>query len=120
LRKDYHIMRKSIIYQLMVVYSKLLEKFNDSLGYITYVFELLDNEDKLREKTKYLMCTQPPNWECENIDYNEVGYLEVKPVIAGVDEWYDGEIQQKYRYSNIWFSKFVPVRPKNIDTMIIK
>lgn len=38
----------------MVVYSKLLEKFNDSLGYVIYVFELLDNEDKLREKLNTL------------------------------------------------------------------
>ena len=51
----------------MVVYSKLLEKFKDSLGYVIYVFELLDNEDKLREKTKYLMCTQPPNWSAATI-----------------------------------------------------
>lgn len=113
-------MRENIIYQLMVVYSKLLEKFNDSLGYVIYVFELLDNEDKLREKTKYLMCTQPPNWNAPVIQYNEIGYLEVKPVIAGVDKWYDGNTQQKYNYNNIWFIKFIPKRPKNVDDMIVK
>ena len=104
----------------MVVYSKLLEKFNDSLGYVIYVFELLDNEDKLREKTKYLMCTQPPNWNTPVIQYNEVGYLEVKPVIAGVDEWYDGNTQQKYNYNNIWFIKFIPKHLKNVDDMIVE
>lgn len=112
-------MRK-FIYQLMVVYSKLLEKFNDSLGYVIYVFELLDNEDKLREKTKYLMCTQPPNWSAATINYGDIGYLEVKPVIAGIDEWYDGDTRQKYRYNNIWFIKFVPQRPKNVDDIIIQ
>lgn len=104
----------------MVVFSKLLEKFSDGLGYITYVFELLDNEDKLRENTKYLMCTQPPNWNAPVIQYNEVGYLEVKPVIAGVDEWFDGAVQQKYMYNNVWFCKFVPKRPKNADDMIVE
>lgn len=103
----------------MVVLGKLLEKFNDGLGYVIYVFELLDNEDKLREKTKYIMCTQPPNWNAQEIQYDEVGYLEVKPVIAGVDEWFDGNTQQKYRYTNIWFIKFIPKHDKNSDDMIV-
>ena len=78
------------------------------------------SDDKLREKTKYLMCTQPPNWSAATINYGDIGYLEVKPVIAGIDEWYDGDTQQKYRYNNVWFIKFVPQRPKNVDDIIIQ
>ena len=44
----------------------------------------------------------------------------MKPVIAGIDEWYDGDTQQKYRYNNVWFIKFVPQRPKNVDDIIIQ
>ena len=60
------------------------------------------------------------NWSSATINYGDIGYLEVKPVIAGIDEWYDGDTQQKYRYNNVWFIKFVPQRPKNVDDIIIQ
>ena len=104
----------------MVVLSKLLEKLEDNLGYTIYVFELLDNEDKLREHTKFIMCTKCPNWETPEIMIDEVGYLEVKTVIAGKDEWFNGNDFVKYNYNNIWFIKFVPKAKKNADELIIE
>lgn len=59
------------------------------------------------------MCTQPPNWSAATINYGDIGYLEVKPVIAGIDEWYDGDTQQN---TDIIMSGLLSLSLKDLKT----
>ena len=95
----------------MTVLAKLLASEEDALGYITYVFECLD-EDVIKE-TRYIMCTRYPNWDHRKIEIGEVGFLNFFEVKAGVDKFVP------YRYSNIQFMKFVekPIKKPHKFTM---
>lgn len=94
----------------MVVLSKLVAKEEDIMKYVTYVFEVLDEE--YRCKTKYIMCTRFPNWQCREIQLGEIGYLEFFEIRAGIDKWFDGSKMIPYNYNNIQFIKFIP-KPEN-------
>lgn len=84
----------------------------DTQGYITYVFECLDEE--MIEKTRYIMCTRFPNWDHRDIGLGEVGYLKFFEVQAGVDEWFDGKHMIPYKYNGCHFIKFIR-KPEKID-----
>lgn len=73
-------------------------------GYITYVFENLNQVDY---NSKYLMCVQFPNWNQTEINIGDIGYVNVKYVKEGVSQWYDGEKMQVYKYTNVVFLKFI-------------
>ena len=89
----------------MTVLAKLLASEEDALGYITYVFECLD--DDVIKETRYIMCTRYPNWDHRKIEIGEIGFLNFFEVKAGVDKWFDGVKMVPYRYSNIQFMKFI-------------
>lgn len=90
----------------MTIKSQLIAKECDLLGYITYVFKCL--ECNIPFGHNYIMCTRCPNWETRDIDIGEKGYLEYKEVIAG-EKWYDSKNNEyvPYKYTNIYFIKFV-------------
>ena len=96
----------------MTVLARLVAKEADTLGYVTYVFECLDEE--ILKDTKYIMCTRYPNWNHRTIDIGEVGYLNFFEIRAGVDKWFDGEKMISYNYNGIQFDKFVS-KPKEKD-----
>ena len=96
----------------MVTLCKLVAKEVDILGYVTYVFENLE-EDAIKE-SKYILCTRWPNWEHRKIDIDEVGYLNVVEIRAGIDKWFDGKNMIPYNYNNIQFIKFVK-KPEKKD-----
>lgn len=96
----------------MTILARLVAKEVDTLGYVTYVFECLDEE--ILKDTKYVMCTRYPNWNHRMIDIDEVGYLNFFEIRAGVDKWVDGEKMIPYNYSGIQFDKFVS-KPKEKD-----
>ena len=96
----------------MTILARLVAKEVDTLGYVTYVFECLDEE--ILKDTKYVMCTRYPNWNQLMIDVDEVGYLSFFEIRAGVDKWFDGEKMIPYNYSGIQFDKFVS-KPKEKD-----
>ena len=104
----------------MTVLAKLLASEEDALGYITYVFECLD-EDVIKE-TRYIMCTRYPNWDHRKIEIGEVGFLNFFEVRAGVDKWFDGTKFVPYRYSNVQFMKFIkrPAKKPHKFTMQIQ
>ena len=83
---------------------KLLCKEHDIGGYITYVFQ---NLEETSFGKKYLMVTQWKNWEHRELDIGEIGYLSYKEVIEGQDTWFDGSKFIPYNYSNIIFIKFI-------------
>lgn len=102
----------------MTVLAKLVAKETDSLNYTTYVFECL--EDYMIEKTKYIMCVRYPNWDARVIELEDVGYLEFREVLAGVDKWFDGNKMVYYNYDDIQFIKFIPKVEKKDYEYIIK
>ena len=69
--------------------------------YTIYVFK--DNINN-----KYIMCTRLPNWQVQEINIGDEGYLQYQEIKAG-DEYYDISIEKnkKYNYSNIYFNNFV-------------
>lgn len=89
----------------MTVLTCLVAKEVDTLGYVTYVFECLDNN--VIEGSKYIMCTRYPNWNHRKIDIGEVGYLNFVEIRAGIDKWFDGKDMVPYNYNGIQFIKFV-------------
>lgn len=89
------------------VLAKLVAKENDTCGYITYVFVILDRSERKRLNSKYIMCVRYPNWEHRDIKVGEIGYLNYKVIIAGVDQWFDGKDLRYYKYSTIQFVKFI-------------
>ena len=97
--------------------AKLVASQADCMGYINYVFENLEYTD---DDYKYMMCVRFPNWEQGPINLDDIGFVTVKYVRAGIDEWFDGEEMVKYKYTNIVFMKFVPEKPIcNVDEVFI-
>lgn len=91
--------------------AKLVAKQEDSMGYVTYVFECLDKE--IIKETKYIMCTRFPNWDHRKIELDEIGYLNFFEIRAGIDKWFDGNKMIPYNYSNIQFIKFIAKKDQN-------
>lgn len=89
----------------LTLHVKLITKIEDLLGYKTYVFQDLDQEST---DYKYIMCTEFPNWDSYHPDINQEGFVNVRYIQAGVDQWFDGHSFKTYRYSNIQFLKFIP------------
>lgn len=89
----------------ITILAKLVAKEKDTLGYITYVFECLD-EDIIKQ-SRYIMCTRFPNWNHRNIEISETGYLNFVEIRAGIDKWFDGNNMIPYNYNNIQFLKFI-------------
>lgn len=84
---------------------KLVADFEDVGGYITYVFECL--EDYMIAQTKYLMVTRFPNWDFRSLKVGEIGYLHAIEVIAGEDEYFNKMEKVPYNYTAIHFIKFI-------------
>lgn len=103
--------------QEITYHAKLVAKIADGLGYTNYVFEDLEYQDY---DYKYFMCVRFPNWNQGSIDLEDIGYVTVKYVREGIDQWYDGNELVTYKYTNIIFLKFVPEKEKSvIDTIRI-
>lgn len=97
-------------------YVKLKEEDCDPMGYITYVFECLDYTDLDK---KYIMCVRFPNWNQSPINKEDIGYLSVRYVRAGIDKWYDGKDLIAYKYTNIIFLKFISEKEKISNDNIV-
>lgn len=69
---------------------------------VVYVFKNLDNGE-------YIMCTRCPNWTGERPVLCQDGYLTYRKVKAGETYYHTHyENEQRYMYSGIYFSNFVP------------
>lgn len=96
-----------VVLIMRTILAKLLEKSEDLFGYVTYVFEILEEEEIKSCNCKYLMCVRYPNWDHRILDKGEVGYLKYNEVRAGLDTWYDGNTFVPYKYDDIQFLKFI-------------
>lgn len=94
----------------MTIRAKLLEYREDLGGYITYVFENLEENDPYE---KYIMCTRFPNWDTPFPDKYDEGFLQFREVIAGQDSWYDHSSNSyiPYKYTNFHFINFIKDKP---------
>lgn len=102
----------------MTILAKLLASEEDTLGYITYVFECLD-EDIIKE-TKYIMCVRYPNWDHRKIEIGEIGFLNFLEIRAGMDKWFDGKNMIPYRYNTLQFIKFIEKPKEKVHKFIMQ
>lgn len=102
-----------------VTYKVILQtQMVESLGYISYVFENLNFQDY---DYQFITAIRFPNWDHGSIKNGDVGYVVVKYVQGGKDEWYDKDAKefQVYNNDNIIFLKFIPEKPEVRPTEII-
>lgn len=90
--------------QEITYHVKLKVKYEDGMGYTTYVFENLDYTD---EELHYIMCVRFPNWDNCSFEEEDVGYVNVRYVREGIDKWFDGKVFNAYNYTNVIFLKFI-------------
>lgn len=93
-----------------VVKAELLCQETDVQDYTTYVFKLLEEEERYR--FKYIMCTKWPNWNHRELRNGEIGFLHFTEIVAGKDEWFNGTTYIPYRYSNLQFDRFIREQDK--------
>ena len=86
-----------------------------SHGYIAYVFQYLNDDDIKRYGGEYVICTRYPNWMHRNLKVEDVGFVEIETVRAGIDTWFDGEKQVPYRYNAKRFIKFIDKPSSNTN-----
>ena len=101
-----------------VFLGKLVAKYEDIEQYITYVFEILD-DNKNNFDSKYCMCVQYPNWNGVTINIGNTGFVKVNFVEAGVDQWFDGVNFNKYRYDDIIFYKFIEKQDNQTNELFL-
>ena len=99
--------------------AQLLVSEKDLYGYTTYVFKNLEVNPSFGNQ--YKMMTRLPNWQCGDIEVNEIGYVTYDEVIAGEDKWYNQETDQMvpYKYTNIYFVKFVKEQDNSKKDIIL-
>ena len=92
---------------------------NDTLGYIQYIFENLEEKSIW---SKYIWCVRFPNWQCRDIQIDDIGYLTYELHNAGVDKWYDGDKFIPYKYSGYQFLNFIdkPIKIDKNETIILQ
>ncbi len=95
---------------------KLVAEYPESCGYINYVFE---NLEFTNYNYQYIMCVRFPNWDQTNFNLEDEGFVTVRYVNEGKDKWFDGKNFIYYKYTNIIFLKFIPLKPKIEPSKII-
>ena len=93
----------------ITLHVKFVAECTDGMGYTNYVFEDLEYQDY---DYKYIMCVRFPNWNQATFKLDDEGYVTVRYVREGVDKWYDGKEFIAYKYTNLVFLKFIPLKPK--------
>lgn len=105
--------------QMITVFGKLVASSKDIDGYVTYVFEMLDQISINEIQSPYLMTVQYYNWIADPINIGDKGYVKIKEVKAGVDQWWDGTKHNYYKYDDVVFYKFVPYQEKQDQEIIL-
>lgn len=105
----------------MTLFAKLLASSTNPFGYITYIFELLDESDIKVLQYKYISCTRYPNWQCRQLNIGDTGFVDINIVRAGVDTWYDANGKQHIPYRNNaqQFIRFVDVNEESNEEYVL-
>ena len=79
--------------------------------YKMYVFKNLDENDN--SLLRYFTVTQPPNWNVEDLDIGDTGFVECDYVNAG-DKYYQVSTRemQTYNYTVCYLLNFIKQKPK--------
>lgn len=82
--------------------------------YKMYVFKNLDEKDN--SLLRYFTVTQLPNWNIENLDIGDTGFVECEYVNAG-DQYYQVSTQeiQTYNYTVCYLLNFIKQQQKIIN-----
>lgn len=88
---------------------QFIAESQDSMGYCNYVFEDLNYTDP---DFQYLMCVRFPNWNQASFNIGDIGFVTVRYVREGIDKWYDGTNFVPYKYTNLIFLKYIPLKPE--------
>ena len=104
--------------ETMTIHCQLLAKEEDLMNYQTLVFK---NLDEAPFGCNDCMVTVWPNWESYIPIVGEIGYLTYNSVTAGVDTYYDRELNSivKYNFTNLVFDKFVREQDNSKKDIII-
>ena len=102
--------------QTVTYYAQLKLQYDEGMGYKSYVFEDLNYQDP---DYHFITAIRFPNWETPPIKDGEIGYVVLRYVREGIDQWYDGKCLNKYKHTNFIFLKFIPLKPKVETTEII-
>lgn len=96
------------------IYSRIVAKRTDLGGYIKYVFSNLTDGG-------YIMCVQFPDWNIPLLNVNDEGYLQYKEIIAGIDKWYNSELNQfiPYNYDMVQLIDFIPKGNSEVREIIM-
>lgn len=103
----------------MTVFAELIAFDKDVEGYITYVFKLLDEYSINKLQSEYLMTVQYYNWVSDPINIGDKGYVKIKEVKAGIDQWWDGKQHNYYKFDDTIFYKFIPYIVKSSTEIIL-
>lgn len=104
---------------MITVFAELVASKQDLEGYITYVFKLLDDYSIQQINSSYLMAVRYYNWVGDPILIGDKGYVKVKEVKAGIDQWWDGIKMNVYKYDDIIFYTFVPYQEPHQKEFIL-
>ena len=102
--------------QTVTYYVQLKVQYDEGLGYKSYVFENLNYQDY---DYQFITAVRFPNWESPPIKDGEIGYVVLRYVREGIDQWYNGEELVFFNDTNIIFMKFIPEKPAVDMTEII-
>jgi hypothetical protein len=85
------------------VKARLVAK-KDEGAYTQYVFQ-----DMIT--LSYIMCTRCPNWQTNEVNLLEDGFLEYHEVRGGIDTYFDAvmQIRKTYQDTATYFLNFVPI-----------
>lgn len=103
--------------QTLTIKARLVASDSDGMGYTNYVFE---NLNFTGIDDQFILCVRFPNWNHANVNILDEGYVTVRFVEAGIDQWYDGREFNTYNYTNCIFMKFIEDKPPlNINNIIL-
>ena len=94
----------------------LKTSYEDTLGYINYVFEDLEYQE---HDYKYYTCVRFPNWNQAKFDIGDEGFVTFKYVREGVDTWFDGSHFNVYNEDMLIFLKFILLKIIPSKTIIV-
>lgn len=96
---------------------KLITDYTDPMGYTQFIFENLDYVDP---DYHYISCVMFPHWNQGVINIGDIGYVTVRYVREGIDQWFDGKSFNTYQYSNVIFLRFIAEKkPIDIKEIVI-
>lgn len=104
--------------KVQTVLAKLRAKAHDSLGYIQYVFENIEEQSIY---SKYIWCVRFPNWQCKDLVIDREGFLTFELHYAGIDKYFDGREFKYYNYTCNQFINFIdkPTKEEINETIIL-